>query len=74
MIDPAPLYADCANCGGSGIFAPPRVDRGGGSWSQEMPGACPDCAGVGAIPSAEGRAVLELVQRFSRNDRIEFPR
>lgn len=73
MTDEAPYFHSCAKCGGSGQYAPPAISRGGGGWSQQFPGSCPDCAGVGAIPSPEGRDVLKLVQRFSRNGRIEIP-
>ncbi|WP_426263012.1 hypothetical protein [Sphingomonas sp. PWP1-2] len=67
------LYNDCTNCGASGEYAPPPVDRGGGSWSQQSPGACPDCKGVGAIPTSEGKKILHLVKRFTRAGRIEIP-
>lgn len=73
MTSASQFFAECTKCGGSGRYAPPRVPRGGGGWSQQDPGRCPDCAGVGAIPTAEGRDILKLVQRFSRHGRIEIP-
>jgi DnaJ-class molecular chaperone len=67
------LYDECAKCEGSGQYAPPRIDRGGGGWTQESPGDCPVCKGAGAIPTPEGLRILKLVQRFSRYGGLRLP-
>ena len=71
--DGSRYFSQCTKCGGSGVYSPPPVNRGGGSWSQEMPGTCNQCAGTGALPTIEGAEILRLIQRFSRHGRIEIP-
>lgn len=73
MSEPSPLYIACAKCGGSGTYAPPMEPRGGGGFSQQFPGPCPDCRGIGALPTTEGAQLLNLVLRFTRAGRIEIP-
>lgn len=46
------LYSECIKCGGSGIWTEPPY-RGGSSMTYYSLGECPDCEGVGAIPTKE---------------------
>jgi hypothetical protein len=65
MPDDLPLYSECAKCSGKGTWTPPPEKRGSGA-TYFSPRDCPDCNGVGAIPSPQGAAILDLIQRWRR--------
>lgn len=73
MTSESKLFAKCEKCSGTGEYAPPPVQTGGMSWMHQSPGDCPNCQGVGAIPTADGREILQLMKRFTRHGRIEIP-
>lgn len=62
-----PLYAECEKCGGSGTWN--HSEKRGSSMSWHS-GPCPDCESIGAIPSDEGRRILDLVRRWRRVGRL----
>lgn len=62
-----PLYRDCGKGGGSGTWN--HAEKHGSSMSFHT-GPCPDCESIGAIPSPEGKRILDLVQRWRRMGRL----
>lgn len=61
----APLYSECKRCAGDGTWIQEPESRGS-SRVIYGPRPCPDCNGVGAIPTAEGQQVLDLINRWHR--------
>lgn len=64
------LFDECAKCGGSGTWT--RTERRPGSMSMTFHRReqCPDCDGIGAIPTGDGAAVLNLIRRWQRAHRL----
>jgi DnaJ-class molecular chaperone len=59
------LYTDCAKCNGTGSWIPPRSGN-----TTYGPRTCPDCDGIGAIPTAKGKPVLDLIKRWRQSGRL----
>lgn len=64
-----PLYSRCGKCGGSGVWAPPATS-GQFFTMSVMPGACPDCEGVGHVATEEGQRILDLVRLWKSHGRL----
>jgi hypothetical protein len=62
-----PLYTECEKCDGSGTWRQSSQD---GPRRSSSIGPCPDCESIGAIPSEEGKRVLELVRRWRQAGRL----
>lgn len=61
-----PLFRECSKCGGSGTWN--RSEKHGSSISYATE-PCPDCENIGAIPTPEGRRILDLIGRWRRTGR-----
>lgn len=61
------LYEDCVKCSGTGTWKHSEKTGNGITFYN---GPCPDCESIGAIPSAEGRRILDLVSRWRRMGRL----
>ncbi|WP_439648379.1 hypothetical protein [Croceibacterium aestuarii] len=64
------LYSECEKCSGSGIWTPRPEKRPGGGMTLHSPRDCPDCEGIGAIPTTQGVAILDLIQRWRRAGKL----
>jgi DnaJ-class molecular chaperone len=63
------LFRDCEKCGGRGQWVPP-IEFHGNSQVLHGPRTCPECNGVGVIPSADGELIIDLIERFRRAGRL----
>lgn len=63
------LYSGCEKCSGSGTWTRPAEQRGN---SRVMYGAieCPDCDGVGKIPTPDGAHILDLINVWRSKGRL----
>ncbi|WP_425341794.1 hypothetical protein [Citromicrobium bathyomarinum] len=61
------LYVECEKCGGSGTW---NHSEQRGATRTFHTGPCPDCNSIGAIPTAEGERVLQLINRWRRAGRL----
>ncbi len=63
------LFSECKKCDGRGQWTPPMEQRGN-SKTFYSPRECPDCGGAGAIPTADGEKIIELIERWRRAGKL----
>lgn len=61
------LYRECDRCGGSGTLNESEKRGSSKTWAT---GPCPDCDRIGAIPTSQGKRVLELIRRWRQAGRL----